>query len=123
MKKLMFAAFLACAMCVFADDPASKPANDTDRKPPMAERQKLTPEQRKAFHEKMMAARKARQAEIQSKVVAALKEAGLTDEQAKTTADKIEEIYMSGRRPMGPRHPGGPRRPGGPRPPQAKPAK
>lgn len=117
MKKLMFAAFIACAMCVFAEDAAPAPAVEAARKPPMAERQKMTPEQRKAFHEKMMAARKARQAEIQVKVVAALKEAGLTDEQAKTTADKIEQIYTAGRRPGMPRHPGARR------PPAAKPAK
>lgn len=118
MKKLMIAAFLACAMCAFAEDAVAKPEAP---KPPAVQRQKLTPEQRKAFHEKMMAARKARQAEIQVKVVTALKEAGLTDEQAKVTADKIEKIYMSGRRPGAPRNPGA-RRPQGPKP-AAQPAK
>lgn len=129
MKKLMMVALMACSLFAFADEPAkpaAKPAGESAQLAP--QRKQLTPEQRKEFHEKMMAARKARQAEIQQKVTAVLKEAGLGDQQAKDAADKIEKIYTEGRRPMGPRH-GGPRPGGrrGPRPgapaPTAAPAK
>ncbi|MGN0847199.1 MAG: hypothetical protein ACI4RA_07435 [Kiritimatiellia bacterium] len=99
MKQLMIAAMLAGSMLVGAQTAApAKACEGKAAKPAMAERQKLTPEQRKEFREKMLAARKARQAEILAKVTATLKEAGLTDEQAKATADKIEKIYAEGRR-------------------------
>ncbi len=111
MKKLMIAAVLACSVCVCAADAAptrDAPATAKPAAVQRAARPKLTPEQRKAFHERMQAARKARRAEILAKVTDVLKEAGLTDEQAKTAADKIEKIYMEGRRGgLGPR---GPRR-------------
>ena len=96
MKKLMIAALLACSMCVVADEPAA-PKPEAGRRPTAPERQKMTPEQRREFTERMQAARKARMAEMQTKVIDTLKEAGLTDEQAKTTAEKIEQIYMAGR--------------------------
>ncbi len=125
MKKLMIAAVLACSMCVCAADaaPAKEPApaksaTEQVARPKGPARQRLTPEQRKAFHERMQAARKARQAEILAKVTDVLKEAGLTDEQAKTAADKIEKIYTEGRR--GPRGMG-PRGLRGARPEAAKP--
>lgn len=105
MKKMMMAAILASAMCMFGADaaPAAAPA-PTKQPAPAAARPKMTPEQREAFREKMMAARKARQAERQVKVTEVLKEAGLTDEQAKAAADKIEAIYLQGRRgPQGTR--------------------
>ena len=98
MKKLMFAALVACSLCAFAEDAAApKPADDA--KPAKVERQKMSPAERKAFHEKMMAARMARKAENQKKTIDVLKEAGLTDEQSKSVAEKIEQIYMPNRGP------------------------
>ena len=110
MKKLMIAAILAGSMLAGAQTAApAKAEGDKAAPPPAAERQKRTPEQRKEFRERMLAARKARQAEILAKVTATLKEAGLTDEQAKATADKIEKIYAEGRRRPGAKHPRPPR--------------
>ena len=97
MKKLMLVALMACSLCAFADD-AAAPKSKVCCPAPKVERQKMTPEERKAFHEKMQAARKARMAENRVKVVALLKESGLSDEQAAASAEKIEKIYMEGRR-------------------------
>lgn len=99
MKKLMLVALMACSLGAFCQDaPAAKPEEGA-KQVQKAERQKMTPEQRKEFHDKMQAARKARMAENQAKVIALLKESGLSDEQAKTAADKIEKIYMPGHGP------------------------
>ena len=106
MKKLMLVALMASSLCAFSQEAPTAAKPEAGRQAMRAERQKMTPEQRKEFHEKMQAARKARMAENQTKVIAVLKEAGLTDEQAKTTADKIEQIYMPAR---GPRPGQGPR--------------
>ena len=107
MKKIMMMALLACATCAFADDPAPKakaPEGGRAR-----QQQQLTPEQRKERRERFMEQMKQRQAALQAKVVDALKEAGLDEEKAKATAEKIQKIYSEGRpaRPMN----GGARRP------------
>ena len=106
MKKLMLVALMASSLCAFGQGAPAAAKPEAGCQAMKAERQKMTPEQRKEFHEKMLAARKARMAENQNKVIAVLKEAGLTDEQAKTSAEKIEQIYMAGR---GPRPGQGPR--------------
>lgn len=110
MKKIMMMALLACATCAFAEETAPK-APEGGRAPGARahQRQQLTPEQRKERQERFMAQMKARQEAVQAKVVEALKEAGLDEAKAKTTAEKIQKIYFEN----APRRPGmgGPRRP------------
>ena len=103
MKKIVMAALVACATCAFAEDvaPATGSATAT-RQVRAAQRPQLTPEQRRERREKFMAQMKARQEAVQTKIVAALKEAGLDDAKAKETAEKIQKIYSEGRRPPRP---------------------
>ena len=111
MKKIMIAALLACSVCVFADEPAPQAEGaKTVRRHARgdAQRPQLTPEQRKERREKFMAQVKARQEAVQAKVVAALQEAGLDEAKAKSTAEKIQQIYREGR-PQRPLPPGGQR--------------
>ena len=100
MKKILIAALLACSVCAFADEPAPQAEGaKTVRRHARgdAPRQQLTPEQRKERRDKFMAQMKARQDAIQAKVVAALQEAGLDEAKAKSTAEKIQQIYREGR--------------------------
>ena len=121
MKKIMIAMCLAGALCAFSADEKA-PNTDAPTKPrrtmgQRGPRPQLTEAQRKERREKFMAEMKARREEAQKKVINVLKEAGLSEEKAKETAEKIEKIRMEGRRfpGMGPgMGPQGGRR--GPRP-------
>jgi len=107
MKKIMLTALMACSLFAFAQEAAPKPAEAKPAPAAVArpQRPQMTPDQRKAFHEKMLAARKAHQAEMQAKIVATLTEAGLDEAKAKETAEKIGKIIAESRRPAG-RRPG-----------------
>ena len=70
MKKLMLVALMASSLCAFGQGAPAAAKPEAGCQAMKAERQKMTPEQRKEFHEKMLAARKARMAENQNKVIA-----------------------------------------------------
>lgn len=122
MKKIMMALCLAGALCAFSQDNQTPPARREG--PRRGEFQRLTPEQRKERMEKFRAEMKARHEATQKKIVDTLVEAGLSQEKAKETMEKIEKIYLESRpmrRGMGGRGPGmGPGGRRGPRGPRAQ---
>ncbi len=95
----MTSALLACALSVCAADAPAKPADGPARKPDAAQRQRPTQEEMQARREKALAMMKARQEAVRTKVVAALREAGLDEAKAAETAEKIQRIYMESRMP------------------------
>ena len=109
MKKIMIAMCLAGALCAFSADEEAAPKPEA-RRPAMGQR--MTPEQMKEIREKMQAEMKARREATQKKIVDALKEAGLDEDKAKETAEKIEKIQMEGRPQMRPGMGRGPQGPG-----------
>ena len=127
MKKIMMAMCLIGALCAFSQDNQTPPARREGAR--RGEFRNLTPEQRKERMEKFRAEMKARHEATQKKIVDTLVEAGLSQEKAKETMEKIEKIYlesrpmrpgmgpgMGGRGPgMGPGGQGGRRGPRGPR--------
>ena len=123
MKKIMMALCLIGALCAFSQDNQTPPARREGAR--RGEFRNLTPEQRKERMEKFRAEMKARHEATQKKIVDTLVEAGLSQEKAKETMEKIEKIYlesrpmrpgMGGRGPgMGPGGQGGRRGPRGPR--------
>jgi acyl-CoA reductase-like NAD-dependent aldehyde dehydrogenase len=96
MKKMITTLCLVGALCAFSQDNQTPPARREG--PRRGEFQKLTPEQRKERMEKFRAEIKARRDATQKKVVSTLMEAGLDEAKAKDTAEKIEKIYLEGRR-------------------------
>ena len=100
-KKLMFAAVLACSMVVVADD-AAKP--EAKAAAPAAEaaqavrakRPQMTPEQRaemRAKREKFMAERRAK---MEAKAVEIIKKYGLDDEKAKALFNELQDAMRAG---------------------------
>lgn len=105
MKKLILAAVLAGSMVVMAEEkssaaPAAPVAAETARRarPQLTEEQKA---QMKARREKFMAERKARQAEMQAKMLETIKKYVPDEAKAKELQAELEKNMMSMRRPMG----------------------
>ena len=134
MKKIMMALCLIGALCAFSQDNQTPPARREGARRAAHDRTQwrgdnLTPGERKERMERFRAEMKARHEATQKKIVDTLVEAGLSQEKAKETMEKIEKIYlesrpmrpgmgpgMGGRGPgMGPGGQGGRRGPRGPR--------
>ena len=107
MKKLLFAVVLAGSMFVQAADTAKKETK-AETAPATVQKaaarpSKLTEEQRaqmKARREKFMAERKARQAEMQAKILETIKKYVPDEAKAKELQAELEKQMMSMRRPM-----------------------
>ena len=116
MKKLLFAVVLAGSMVAVAAD-AAKTETKVETAPAPAQKEmarpsKLTDEQRaqiKARREKFMAERKARQAEMQTKILETIKKYVPDEAKAKELQAELDKVMMSARRPMMGGRPIGPR--------------